>query len=145
VTLRQLVQGESAPAAGFAALAAALQRVRRIVPAGTPAVLDAQRLTEPAEIDLLEVVTALVRRLASSGADSAVTAETAAGAISLDELVVAAGDLPAAVDAFFDAVMVMADDPAVRAARLGLLAWIRDLTTGALDWEALGSLSASGR
>ena len=32
----------------------------------------------------------------------------------------------------------MADDPAVRAARLGLLATINELAAGRLDWVALG-------
>ena len=31
----------------------------------------------------------------------------------------------------------MADDPAVRAARLGLLATVRDLGAGLLDWSQL--------
>jgi glycyl-tRNA synthetase len=32
---------------------------------------------------------------------------------------------------------VMADDPAIRAARLGLLATVRDLGDGLLDWTEL--------
>ena len=39
--------------------------------------------------------------------------------------------------AFFDDVYVMADDPAVRATRLGLLATVRDLGAGLLDWSQL--------
>lgn len=39
--------------------------------------------------------------------------------------------------AFFDDVFVMADDPAVRAARLGLLACVRDLGSDLLDWPQL--------
>jgi glycyl-tRNA synthetase len=35
-------------------------------------------------------------------------------------------------------VLVMAEDPAVRANRLGLLASIRDLTDGVVGWEELG-------
>ena len=31
----------------------------------------------------------------------------------------------------------MADDPALRAARLGLLATVRDLGAGLLDWDEL--------
>ena len=42
------------------------------------------------------------------------------------------------INAFFDAVLVMAEDPAVRANRLGLLAGIRDLSEGLVGWEALG-------
>ena len=38
---------------------------------------------------------------------------------------------------FFDEVFVMADDEKVRAARLGLLATVRDLGDGILDWAEL--------
>ena len=37
----------------------------------------------------------------------------------------------------------MAEDPDVRAARLGLLATIRDLAAPVLDWQALGTSFAS--
>ena len=40
-------------------------------------------------------------------------------------------------EAFFEEVFVMADDPALRAARLGLLASVRDLGAGLLDWSEL--------
>ena len=45
--------------------------------------------------------------------------------------------LVAPINAFFDAVLVMAEDPAVKANRLGLLAGIRDLSEGLVGWEAL--------
>ncbi|MCK9920327.1 glycine--tRNA ligase [Frankia sp. AgPm24] len=130
-TLRTLLEQP-----GFAVLTAALQRVRRIVPAGTPATVDAARLTEPAAARLLGAVTDLAARLTTGTAPTG----TAPGAVPLAELVAAATavELPAAVDGFFDGLMVMDPDPAVRAARLGLLARIRDLTAGTLDWEALG-------
>ncbi len=35
-------------------------------------------------------------------------------------------------------LQVMAEDPAVKANRLGLLAGIRDLSDGLVGWEALG-------
>ena len=38
---------------------------------------------------------------------------------------------------FFDDVYVMAEDPALRAARLGLLATVRDLGADLLDWSQL--------
>ena len=44
------------------------------------------------------------------------------------------------INTFFDEILVMADDPALRAARLGLLAEIRDLAAPYLDWAALGPL-----
>jgi glycyl-tRNA synthetase len=43
------------------------------------------------------------------------------------------------VDTFFDEVFVMTEDSTVRANRLGLLATVRDLGAGVLDWEALAS------
>jgi glycyl-tRNA synthetase len=55
----------------------------------------------------------------------------------LAEFVDAAAALVGPINAFFDAVLVMAEDPAVRAARLGLLASIRDLAAPILDWDAL--------
>ena len=45
----------------------------------------------------------------------------------------------APVNTFFDDILVMAEDPEVRAARLGLLATIRDLAAPVLDWQAMGS------
>ena len=44
------------------------------------------------------------------------------------------------MDAFFDQVMVMADDPAVRAQRLGLL---RRLQTGFMRIADIGRLAGS--
>ena len=106
----------------FAELAAALQRVRRIVPDDVAAGQDVGVLTEPAELALAEAL----------GKVSGV----AVG--SLGEFVDIAGELVGPINTFFDGVLVMADDPAVRAARLGLLAAVRDLARGVLDWEALG-------
>jgi len=42
------------------------------------------------------------------------------------------------VNRFFDDVLVMAEDPAVRANRLGLLAAIDALAGTVLSWELLG-------
>jgi glycyl-tRNA synthetase len=58
---------------------------------------------------------------------------------SLAEFADEAATLVGPVNAFFDDVLVMAEDSAVRAARLGLLASIRDLAVGVLDWQALGT------
>jgi glycyl-tRNA synthetase len=49
----------------------------------------------------------------------------------------AASRIVAPVHRFFDDVYVMAEDPALRAARLGLLATVRDLGTDLLDWPQL--------
>lgn len=104
---------------GFRAVAEAIQRARRIVPQGTPAGYDAAALKEPAEIALHTAV-------------AAVPAFT-----DLPGLVSATQPLVVPLGRFFDEVFVMADDPALRAARLGLLATIRDLGEGLLDWSHL--------
>ena len=111
----------------FAALAAALQRCRRIVPADVAGSYDPAVLTEPAELALDEAVAGVRGRLA--GAEH--RADSVAG------FVAAAGELTGPINDFFDKVMVMADDPAVRAARLGLLASVSELAAGLVDWSAL--------
>jgi glycyl-tRNA synthetase len=107
----------------FLALAEAIQRARRIVPDGTPAQYDPALLKEPAEAALHESVRAVSAQL-SADAD-------------LSRFTEVAGRLTGPVHAFFDEVFVMADDPALRAARLGLLATVRDLGAGLLDWPRL--------
>ncbi|WP_035814687.1 glycine--tRNA ligase [Jiangella gansuensis] len=105
----------------FRDLVAALQRIARIVPAGTPASYDPAVLTEPAE-----------QRL--------VTAVSAVGDWSgrpVDEFADAAGQLVDPVNAFFDDILVMAEDPAIRASRLGLLATISAHSPRSVDWAAL--------
>lgn len=109
--------------ASFAALVAALVRIERIVPAGTPAAYDADRLTEPAEVALREAFEALPADLDTLPAYHRAT-----------------GDLVTATNAFFDDILVMADDPAVKAARLGLLASIRASATTGIDYTALDTL-----
>ncbi len=109
----------------FAAVAAAIQRARRIVPAGTSAGYDPAALTEPAELALHEAVTAVAADLGPAPEPDLV------------RFTAAAGRLVGPVGTFFDDVLVMADDPGVRAARLGLLATVRDLGAGLLDWPAL--------
>ncbi|GAA1805874.1 glycine--tRNA ligase [Luedemannella flava] len=113
---------ETADSSDFRRLAAALQRARRIATSG--AAYEPGVLTEPAERRLHEtVVTAAARLPADAG---------------IAELVeVDADELPAAVDAFFDDILVMADDPAVRARRLGLVGAVAALGDGVLDWPAL--------
>jgi glycyl-tRNA synthetase len=105
----------------FVAVAAAIQRARRIVPAETPTGYDPAALKEPAEIALHEAVTAVV----------------APDEPDLLRFTAAVQPLVAPVNTFFDEVFVMADDPSLRAARLGLLAAVRDLGTGLLDWPEL--------
>ncbi|WP_203738301.1 glycine--tRNA ligase [Actinoplanes cyaneus] len=106
---------------GFTAVAAAIQRARRIVPDGTPAGYDVSVLKEPAELALHEAV---------SGVTLPATPD-------LPQFVAATAGLVGPVDTFFDDVLVMAEDPELRAARLGLLAAVRDLGEGLLDWPQL--------
>jgi glycyl-tRNA synthetase len=114
----------------LAALVAALQRVRRIVPAGTSADYQAARLGEPAERALHEEFERLRAELA--------------GRESLAEFIAAAGELAGPINTFFEEILVMAEDPELRRARLGLLAAIRDLAAPVLDWQALGSALDQG-
>jgi glycyl-tRNA synthetase len=106
----------------FAALVAALQRVRRIVPADTVGEYDPQALAEPAEVALHKAL-----------------AGVPAGVTGLAAFAAAATGLTGPVNTFFDEVLVMAEDADVRRARLGLLAAIRDLAAPVLDWQALGT------
>ena len=125
-TLREIEQ--RAGDAEFAALAAALQRVRRIVPADTAPTYDPAKLTEPAETSLHEEL---------------LKAKDAMSTPALADFVLAATPLTAPINTFFDDILVMAEDKDVRAARLGLLATIRDLAAPVLDWQALGTSLAT--
>ncbi|HTT50447.1 MAG TPA: glycine--tRNA ligase [Streptosporangiaceae bacterium] len=124
-TLTELAKLAARPE--FAELASALQRVRRIVPAGTAPAYEPGHLTEPAEA-------ALHRAL------SQVRAELGPRRPGLAEFAEKARPLTGPVNAFFDEILVMTDDPGQRAARLGLLASISDLAAPVLDWAALGPL-----
>lgn len=110
----------------FIGLAAALQRARRIVPADTPTVYDLSVLHEPAEHYLA---------VALSGAKKAITA--AGGDLDLITFTNLTKALTGPVEIFFRDVMVMAEDPDERKARLALLAGVRDLGDQILDWTAL--------
>ncbi|MCW2937738.1 MAG: Glycine--tRNA ligase [Actinomycetia bacterium] len=106
----------------FHRLTAALQRVLRIVPADTAAVYKAELFEEDAEI-------ALNRAYLQVKAELGLAPETLPGFVHTT--------LPLAepIDAYFDQVLVMADDPAIRANRLGFLATLRDLAAGVIDWR----------
>lgn len=110
----------------LAGLAAALQRVRRIVPADASADYAAATLVEPAELVLHQALTK-------------VREDLGAGPPALADFIATAGALTEPINTFFDEVLVMAEDPDLRAARLGLLATIRDLAAPILDWQALGT------
>jgi glycyl-tRNA synthetase len=109
----------------FAELAAALQRVRRIVPSGTAPDYRPERLTEPAEANLHRAL-------------ESVRAALGPGRPSLAEFADQAAPLAGPINAFFDDILVMTDDTGLREARLGLLASIEDLAAPVLDWAALG-------
>ncbi|MCU7731159.1 glycine--tRNA ligase [Actinoplanes sp. KI2] len=109
----------------FVAVAEAVQRARRIVPPSTPAGFDTAALTEPAEVALVAAVTTVRDELAKTPEPD------------LLRFTEAASRLVAPLATFFDEVFVMAEDERVRAARLGLLATVRDLGDGILDWAEL--------
>lgn len=112
-----------------ASLTAANKRIANILrKAGEtpPQSVSAEALREPAEVNLYEAL----RNLQSEVSDA--TARRDYGA-ALSRL---AGLRPT-VDAFFDQVMVMAEDPALRANRLALLSSLRDLFGGIVDLSRL--------
>ncbi|AYY15556.1 glycine--tRNA ligase [Actinobacteria bacterium YIM 96077] len=117
--------------ASFRELVAALQRIARILPDGTPAQLDMSRLREPAEMQLAEAVQAL-----GDWSDGSVAAFADAGSAIIEP-----------VNTFFDEVLVMAEDAGVRSARLGLLRTVLERSPASVDWSALdtalGQSSAS--
>ena len=101
------------------AVVAALVRIQRIVPAGTEPSVDAAVLTDQAERALARVVAA------------------ASPSLTVADFAVTGRDLVGPVTAFFEQTLVMADDPRLRAARLGLLASIAALAPAGLDWSAV--------
>jgi glycyl-tRNA synthetase len=107
----------------FGRVAAALQRARRIVPSGTPADYDLDALVEPAERRLHEAVVTIRAEFD--------------GRADLMSFTATAARLADPVEQFFTDVLVMADDPALRRARLGLLAAVRDLGDGQIAWQEL--------
>jgi glycyl-tRNA synthetase len=109
---------------GFRRLTAALQRVLRIVPQDAPAAFDPALFEDEAE-----------RALAAALAG--VAEKVRGGPLPLPEFVTTAEALVGPIDDYFDKVLVMAEDPAVRASRLGLLAAVRDLVAGVLDWREI--------
>jgi glycyl-tRNA synthetase beta chain len=99
------------------ALAAANKRVSNIlkkVEGECPTGVDVQRLVEPAEQALAQALAQVKPR-----------ADEAFARGNYQESMQALADLREPVDAFFDGVMVNADDPALRANRLGLLAQLQ--------------------
>lgn len=107
---------------GLPEFVAALVRIQRILPEGVEASYDAARLTEPAEVGLREELERLPE---------------GTGEGTLTEIVSATKPLVAAAQRFFDAILVNAEDPAVRASRQGLLASVLAVAPAGIDWKAL--------
>ncbi|MFE0626920.1 glycine--tRNA ligase [Streptomyces sp. NPDC058864] len=120
-TLVELESRLGSPA--FEALVAAVQRVRRIVPPGTAPVCDPALFEQDAEAGL---------RTAVEKVRAALDGDT-----RLDRFAQETAELVPAVDRFFEDVLVMAEDPAVRANRLGLLAGVTELADPVLDWKEI--------
>nr|WP_212755977.1 glycine--tRNA ligase [Flexivirga aerilata] len=107
----------------FPALVGAVQRITRIVPPETPASYDRALLASDAE-DALAVYVDELPDHANDG---------------LPQWVPDALPLVAPLAKFFDDVMVMADDPQLRATRLGLLQTIVERAPRGIDWRALNT------
>jgi glycyl-tRNA synthetase beta chain len=125
--LRALVEFLRLPEAQ--ALAAANKRIANILRKATEPVgdrVDAERLVDPAEQILGEQVEAIARQV-----------EPKFRARDYTEALKSLAVLRNAVDGFFDSVMVMADDPALRANRLALLKRIQGLFMHAADLSRL--------
>jgi glycyl-tRNA synthetase len=110
--------------AAFGSLVEAVLRVRRIVPAAATVGFDAALFAHPAEAGLADAIAKARAELGDAASDLSQFASVAAGLVG-------------PINAFFEAVLVMAEDPAVKANRLGLLASIRELAEGIVGWEAL--------
>jgi glycyl-tRNA synthetase beta chain len=125
--LRALVEFLQLPDA--ASLAAANKRIANILRKSTETVGDAvdpDRLVDPAEQILAEQVDAIARQVEPRFAARDYTP-------GLQQLAA----LRKAVDDFFDSVMVMSDDPGLRANRLALLNRMRGLFMQAADLSRL--------
>ncbi|HEY6517235.1 MAG TPA: glycine--tRNA ligase subunit beta [Steroidobacteraceae bacterium] len=112
-----------------ASLAAANKRVANILrKAGesAPAAIDTNALQAPAERQLFEAM-----RERRDGVAAATARKDYTGSLAL------LAQLRPAVDAFFDQVMVMDENPKLRANRLALLARMRELFAGVADLSRL--------
>jgi glycyl-tRNA synthetase len=120
-TLQQLAELLQSPEGQE--LAAAIQRVRRILPDAATGDFDPALFDSPAEHALQS---ALGKVSETTGPDT-----------DLQHFAAEAATLTGPINDFFDQVLVMADDPAIRANRLGLLASINRLAERHLDWPQL--------
>lgn len=105
----------------FRALVQVTQRITRIVPAGTQPGFDASALTDEAE----KTLAPLVEALPDHSGDS------------LTQWFADASGLTEPLNRFFDDVLVMADDEALKAARLGLLQSVIAKAPAGIDYKEL--------
>ncbi|MBV8658619.1 MAG: glycine--tRNA ligase subunit beta, partial [Burkholderiales bacterium] len=128
ITLRLAAVAEFKALPEAASLAAANKRIRNILKKaeGGVTALDPARFVEAAERALYEALVAV-----QPAVEAAMAAHDYTGA--LKQL----ASLRASVDAFFDGVMVMAEDLAVRANRLALLAALASLMNQVADISLL--------
>jgi len=112
----------------FAPLAVTFKRVANIVPPGFEGEIDAARCTDPLESDLEAAVSAV-----RADVGALVWERDYRGALSR------IAELRPVVDRFFDGVMVLSDDPKVRANRLALLAAVQSLFADLADFRQLGA------
>ncbi|RJO77664.1 glycine--tRNA ligase [Nocardia panacis] len=115
---RELVDRE------FAEIVEGLQRISRILPPGTSPSFDSEMLTKPAERNLITALNNL---------DTSRDRPFAVWAGSTQPLV-------RALRAFFEEILVMDEDLAVRTARLGLLSGVLHTAPPAIDWKSLHQL-----
>jgi len=112
--------------ADFEPLAVAFKRVVNIIKGGVAEEVDPARFEKQCEGDLLAAQQLAAQKVAEQVAsgDYAAALQTIAG-------------LRPAVDAFFDGVMVMAEDEAVKTNRLALLTRVAELFTGIADFARI--------
>jgi len=130
VDARARVQALAAARASgdLAPLAETFKRVANILKGQEPGVVRLELLGEPAEKNLWQVYQGVHQAMGD-----------AASRGDYREFLAEAGKLKAAVDGFFDAVMVMAEDPAVRANRLALLGTVSRLFNGVAEFTRIGA------
>ncbi|MGI6366442.1 MAG: glycine--tRNA ligase subunit beta [Bacillota bacterium] len=104
----------------FGALLTAYTRAANLAQKGEGGEVKAESFQDPAETRLWREVQAARQGIAAAGADYAAAFQVMA-------------DLRPAVDAFFDAVMVMAEEPELRRNRLALLSAVVALMDGIAD------------
>jgi glycyl-tRNA synthetase beta chain len=113
----------------FVPLAAAFKRVANIrekAGEGSGAAVDRALLRDGAETALLDEVERVEAQVAGSRRSR-----------DYDAVLQAVASLKPAIDRFFDEVMVMADDPTVRANRLGIMKRVSDLFADVADFRKI--------